>query len=227
MIALAIDTSTSAQVIGLRAGSEDIERFEIAGRAHSKLILPAILDLLAEAGIDKQSLDVIVFGQGPGSFTGLRIAVGVVQGLAFGLDIPVVPVSTLACLAQGEYRRSGAERIVVAQTARLEEVFFGSFEIRGGLAIPVSEERVVEASKAPRQPFDTCAGVGSGWALKEQLESALGTVAEQVVLEAWPRARDLLDLGLHAMAQGKAVSALEARPMYLREQVATPNIKTP
>ena len=227
MIALAIDTSTSAQVIGLRMGSEDIERFEIAGRAHSKLILPAILDLLAQAGIDKRSLDVIVFGQGPGSFTGLRIAVGVVQGLAFGLDIPVVPVSTLACLAQGEYRRSGATHIVVAQTARLEEVFFGSFEIRDGLVRAVGEERVVEASMVPHQSFDTCVGVGSGWTLKTQLEAALGAIAQQVVLEAWPRSPDLLDLGMQAMEEGKAVSALEARPMYLREQVATPNIQTP
>lgn len=222
MIALAIDTSMEAQVLGLRTDSADIEKFEIAGRRHSRIILPAILDLLAEAGVDKRELDVIVFGQGPGSFTGLRIAVGVVQGLAYGLGIPVVPVSTLACLAQGEYRRSGATAIMVAQAARKQEVFFGSYVIEDGFARPVGDEGVFDVADTPRQPFDACTGVGSGWTFSEELQRAAGVRATEIVLQAWPRARDLLDLGLRALSQGGAVAALEARPRYLREKVATP-----
>lgn len=227
MIALAIDTSTAAQVIGLRAGASDLESFEMAGRTHSKIILPSIMALLAEAGIDKASLDLIIFGQGPGSFTGLRIAVGVVQGLAYGLDIPVIPLSTLACIAQGEFRRSGAVNIVVAQSARKREVFFGSYTIQNGLARLVGEEGVFDAEAVPRQPFDTCVGVGDGWQLREQLEPALGVNVTDIQTEVFPRARDLLDLGADAFARGETVSALDARPKYLREQVATPNIVTP
>lgn len=224
MISLAIDTSMEAQVLGLRTGSEDVERFELVGREHSKIILPSILALLADAGVDKGSLDLIIFGQGPGSFTGLRIAVGVVQGLAYGLDIPVVPVSTLACIAQGEFRQSGAEHIVVAQTARKREVFFGSYGIEEGITVPIGDEGVFEADAVPAQPFTECVGVGSGWEFKEALEGALGATATRVVREAFPQAVDLLDLGTRGYADGRAVSALEARPEYLRERVATPNV---
>lgn len=224
MIALAIDTSMEAQVLGLRVADQDTEYFEIAGREHSKTILPAILDLLSEAGVDKQALNVIVYGRGPGSFTGLRIAVGVVQGLAYGLGIPVVPVSTLACIAQGEHRRSGATNIVVAQSARKQEVFFGSFTVKGGLATPVAGEGVFEAGLVPRQPFERCVGVGTGWQFRQQLEAAMGVHTIDVVMEAFPRAGDLLDLGLHAFERGGGVNALDARPEYLRERVATPNV---
>ena len=224
MISLAIDTSMEAQVLGLRVGGEDVERFELAGREHSKIILSSILALLADAGVDKGSLDLIIFGQGPGSFTGLRIAVGVVQGLAYGLDIPVVPVSTLACIAQGEYRLSGAEHIVVAQAARKQEVFFGSYAIEEGFAVLVGDEGVFEADAVPRQPFSECVGVGTGWVFREELEPALGATATRIVHEAFPQATDLLDLGTKGYADGRAVSALEARPEYLRERVATPNV---
>ena len=134
MNTLVIDTSTEAQVLGLGLGDRIVEKFDIVGRDHSRIILDSIMALLDEEGIDKKQLELIVFGQGPGSFTGLRIAVGVVQGLAYGLGIPVVGVSTLACLAQGQYRLTGAANIVVAQSARKEEVFFGSYCISDGIA---------------------------------------------------------------------------------------------
>lgn len=217
---LAIDTSTSVQVVGLSLDSAVLDRTETVGREHSQRILPAILAILDEAGIAKRDLDGIVFGQGPGSFTGLRIAVGVVQGLAYGLGIPVAPVSTLACLAQGERRRSGADHVVVATTARKTEVFFGSYGFREGFAELIGKEAVVEAAKAPVQTFDHCAGVGSGWEFRESLEAALGVVADPVVLDAMPTATDLLTLGLAAFERGATVPALEAQPQYLREQVA-------
>lgn len=221
MNVLAIDTSGDAQVLGLRVGSTHFEKSEIAGRAHSRMILPGILELLAQARLDKQDLDAIVYGRGPGSFTGLRIAAGVVQGLAYGLDLPVVPVSTLACLAQGEYRASGATNVVVAMSARKQEVFFGSYRITDGIAVLEGAEGVHEAAAVPRQSFRQCAGVGSGWQFREKLEAALDVSVTHVVLEARPRAVDLLDLGLHAYVSGGAITAVEATPEYLREQVAT------
>ncbi|MDC6451124.1 tRNA (adenosine(37)-N6)-threonylcarbamoyltransferase complex dimerization subunit type 1 TsaB, partial [Pseudomonadales bacterium] len=96
---LAIDTSTTACVLGIRTEDTEITRFELIDRSHSLELLPRIVTILADANLDKNDIHLIVFGKGPGSFTGLRIAVGVTQGLAFGLDIPVVGVSTLACIA--------------------------------------------------------------------------------------------------------------------------------
>ncbi|HKI73242.1 MAG TPA: tRNA (adenosine(37)-N6)-threonylcarbamoyltransferase complex dimerization subunit type 1 TsaB [Pseudomonadales bacterium] len=221
MNVLAIDTSTEAQVLGLGIGDSVVEKHDLVGREHSRIILASVVSLLAEHGIDKKQLDLIVFGQGPGSFTGLRIAVGVVQGLAYGLGIPVVGVSTLACLAQGQYRSSGATNIVVAQSARKEEVFFGSYTIVEGIAQLQGSEGVFDASQVPNQAFEHCVGVGSGWQLKDKLETALGVRATDVIIDALPRAADLLTLGLHAFENGEAVSALDAQPEYLRERVAS------
>ena len=220
MITLAIDTSGEGQLLGLQMGDTLVEKFEVAGRDHARIILPSILALLDEAGIAKSDVDLLVFGRGPGSFTGLRIAVGVVQGLAFGLGIPVVGVSTLACLAQGEYRRSGARQIVVAQSARKTEVFYGSYRIEDGLAVLQGEEGVFEASQVPSPGFDSYTGVGSGWTLRAELEAALGAPADEVVLAPELAAADLLALGLAARARGEVQDALHARPEYLREKVA-------
>lgn len=221
MITLAIDTSAQGQLLGLQVGDTLVEKFDIVGRDHSRVVLPSILALLEEAGVDKSSLDLIVFGKGPGSFTGLRIAVGVVQGLAFGLGIPVVGVSTLACLAQGEFRRSGASNIVVAQSARKTEVFFGNYSIESGLATLQGEEGVFDAGNVPRPAFADYNGVGSGWAHRVELERALGAPANKIILEPQLAALDLLALGLAAYARGESTDALHARPEYLREKVAS------
>ena len=104
MNVLAIETSTTACCLGLALGDQTTEQFVQLQRTHSREILPRIAALLADAGVELSALDLLVYGKGPGSFTGLRIATGVVQGLGYGLDIPVVGISTLACCAQGRYR---------------------------------------------------------------------------------------------------------------------------
>lgn len=217
---LALDTSSKALVIGVQTGEKRLDHFVLLERSHSLEILPAITSLLAEAGLDPGDLDLIVYGKGPGSFTGLRIAVGVVQGLAWGLDIPVVPVSTLACLAQAEYREHGAERIVVALTARKQEVFFGLYEVDGGIAEPAGQEMVVDVDRVTPVTGDGWVGIGGGWNLREKLEASLGVHMQSVRTEVWPRSTDLLDLGLDRFNRGGAISASEATPEYLREQVA-------
>ena len=217
---LAIDTSTEAQVIGLVANEKHFGRFELVGRGHSQKILPGILSILEEAGVRQSDLDGIIYGRGPGSFTGLRISVGVVQGLGFGLNIPVVGVSTLACLAQGMWRQQGAADIVVALIARNHEVYFGSYTIKDGIAVVQGEEGVFDAAKVPAQSFTTCMGVGSGWVFRDELESALGARAGVVVMDALPQPEDLLLLGEHYFKAGLMVSAMHARPEYLREKVA-------
>ena len=126
---LGIDTSTRSTVLGLQLGSEVIDRTSPDVDTHSREILPSIESLVMEAGIGIEDLDAIVFGQGPGSFTGLRIAVGVVQGLGYGLGIPVVPVSSMACIAQSLIQAANPSLIFVGLTARLEEVYYGAYKL--------------------------------------------------------------------------------------------------
>ncbi len=217
---LAIDTSSKSSVIGLQIKGVRLENITRSEKSHSRDILPNISDLLEQAGVSLEELDAIVFGQGPGSFTGVRITVGVVQGLGFGLQIPVVPVSSLAILAQGEYRRSGATNIMVALTARKEEVYFGAYEVKGELPELLGKEDVLEASRVPRQKPGSWVGVGDGWCLQDQLEAASGVSVDNIILDVLPQPQDLLDIGIMEMERGGGIEALLARPEYLREQVA-------
>jgi tRNA threonylcarbamoyladenosine biosynthesis protein TsaB len=217
---LAIDTSSQYSAIGVQIGESRMENVSLSGRSHSRNILPNIMKLVQEAGVKLSDLDAIVFGKGPGSFTGLRITVGVVQGLGFGLQIPVIPVSTLACLAQGEFRESGTSSILVALSARQQEVYFGAYRIEDKIPFLIGLEAVVEASDIPVQEYRDWVGVGDGWSLVKQIESAIGTSVSRVNLEVCPKPEDLLDIGLAKLTRGETIAAMDARPEYLREQVA-------
>ncbi len=218
---LAIDTSSKASAIGLQIGEKRWQSFTMSDRSNSRDILPNIVELLDKAGVGLNDLDAIVFGKGPGSFTGLRITVGVVQGLGFGLQIPVIPVSSLACLAQGEYRESGATSILVVLSARKEEVYFGAYHVQDAIPNLVGEEGVVQASHIPAlEPCDWV-GVGDGWHLKRQLELAAGNSMQYIRLEVYPQPQDLLDIGVVKLDRGETIDAMQALPEYLREKVAS------
>lgn len=217
---LAIDTSSQYSSIGLQIGQERMEKVARSGRTHSRDILPNIVQLVQQSGASLSDLDAIVFGKGPGSFTGLRITVGVVQGLGFGLQIPVIPVSTLACLAQGEYRASGATNVLVALAARNQEVYFGAYRIADKVPALIGVESVVDVSNIPVQESGDWVGIGDGWSFRQQIESAVGFSMLRVNLEVCPRPEDLLDIGEVKMSRSETISAMEARPEYLREQVA-------
>ena len=218
---LAIDTSTSYSVLGLQTDSQILDRTTQAGRTHSKEILPNIVSILAEARIGLDELDCIVFGQGPGSFTGLRIAVGVVQGLGYGLGIPVAPVSTLACLAYGEYVRSGARSVFVALSARKEEVYFGAYDLEDGIARLVSPEGVADVNElAPLDTEKDWVLIGDGAQFQTSIEQTCGITFQRTNAESKPQAEDLLTLGLGKLTRGETIAAMEARPEYLRETVA-------
>ena len=193
---LAIDTSSKSSVMGIQIDGRRWENVRLSDKSHSRDILPDIVSLLEQANASLKDLNAIVFGQGPGSFTGLRITVGVVQGLGFGLKIPVVPVSTLSVLAQGEYRVSGATNIMVALTARKEEVYFGSYNIEDGRPQLLGKEAVVEASEIPEQNKGSWVGIGDGWKLKDQLEAASGISVDKINLDVLPEPQDLLDIGV-------------------------------
>jgi tRNA threonylcarbamoyladenosine biosynthesis protein TsaB len=213
---LAIDTSGDACSVALRMNGECRWRHRLDPRGHARSVLPMVEELLAESGLRLNQLDGFAFGRGPGSFTGLRIGCAVVQGLAFAADRPVVPVSSLAALAQA----APAERVLACFDARMGEVYWGAYR-RGtaGLVTLVGEEGVAPPARVACPPDGEWEGIGVGWsAYREGLPQGIRIHAEP----RWPHAREVALLGARGLAAGQAVSAAEAIPVYLRDRVAHP-----
>ena len=219
---LAIETATSACSAALLVEGEIRERYALAPRQHATLILPMIESLLVEAGITVAQLDAIAFGRGPGSFTGVRIAASVVQGIAFAADRPVVPVSTLAALALGGQRETGQARVLAALDARKDEVYWGSYLYTDDGTLELQGEEVVCAPAAIALPVaGDWIGVGSGWdSYGPLLLQRLGERVVRMVPDLEPRAADVARLSLDAFLQGRAVAPEQAIPVYLRNNVA-------
>lgn len=218
---LAIDTSGAACSAALLLGEQVEQRLECTARRHGELILSMMQDLLDARTIRLRDLDAIVFGRGPGSFTGVRIAVAVAQGAAFGAGLPLVPVSTLAGIALGEFRRSRQTRLLVALDARMEEVYWGCFEVAAdGDAHPRCAEQVCRPEAVEVPEGGGWMGVGPGWAAyPESLSARTGTHAREAAASAICEARDLLALGRIAFARGESISPELATPVYLRDRV--------
>lgn len=215
---LALDTSTEACSVALLHEGGTTERFEALPRGHAKHVLGMLQELLNEAGLKVTDLDAVAFCRGPGSFTGVRIACSVVQGVAFGADVPVVPVSTLAALAQGALRQHGAEHVVAAIDARMSQVYLGEYQAVDGLMLLLGEEVVATPDSLAPVETEAWHGVGTGWgAYGEALRARLG--APRAAFDALPRALDCLPLAAAALERGEAVSAEDALPVYLRDKV--------
>lgn len=215
---LALDTAADGCSVALRTDGKLIERDEATPRKHAASLLPMAQACFAEAGLGLADLDAIAFGRGPGSFTGLRIAAGVAQGIAFGAGLPVVPVSNLAANAVVARRAHGWDRILVAFDARMGEIYAGAFEIDAdGLPCLVGAEALLAPGDLAA-PGSDWRGAGSAFAAWPELAASSGVVAADSALA--PRARDLLDIAADAFTRGLAVPAEEALPVYLREQVA-------
>ncbi len=222
---LALDTTESACSAALLIDGHATQRFRDEPRAHGRLILGMIDALLAEAGLDPSRLDAIAFARGPGSFTGLRIAAGVTQGIAFGADLPVYPVSSLRALAQGVHRERGASRVFAALDARMHEIYCGAFGLEDGVMQALDDERVI---RPDRLCIDTAAttgwvGAGSGWRAYSDV-----MVKHFAIVEQFPDARcHAIDAGLCALADQRngitPLPAEQALPIYLRDRVATPS----
>lgn len=219
---LAIDTSGEACSAALYLDGNISDRFKVQPRGHAELILGMMQALLDEAGLSLRDLDALAYGRGPGSFTGVRIAAGVIQGAAFGADLPVVPVSTLAALAQRQVRESGADRLLPAFDARMNEVYWAAYE-RGntGFVELLGEETVCPPEQIPLPEGVGWQGVGSGWSsYGEILNRRLGSAVELVHARQLCHAQDVAVLGVVGMKTGAGVSAERALPVYLRNRVA-------
>jgi tRNA threonylcarbamoyladenosine biosynthesis protein TsaB len=214
---LALDTATEACTVALWLDGEVLERVE-PGSQHSERILLMVDALLADAGLVLTQLDALAFGRGPGSFTGLRIGAGVTQGLAFGADLPVVPVSSLAALAQGV----DAPKVLAAFDARMHQVYWGAYQ-RGpeGLVTPVMAEAVVEPAQAPLPAGHVWVVAGSGWdAYKSIWEPRIRQHGSIGLSGVVPHARDVAILATAQFQAGEVVAPEFAVPIYIRDDVA-------
>ena len=215
---LGVETGSDACSAALYVDGDVCERYEVAPRRHADLLLPMIEDLLAEAGLAVAELDGLVLGRGPGSFTGVRIATAVVQGIAFATEKPVACVSSLAALAQGMFRERGAAQVLAGFDARMGEAYWGAFRAEDGLMRPLQKECVVAPERAPIPQSDgDWLGAGSAF---ETYESVLGVHCNALASEALPHAQDLMPLAVDVWKRGESVSADQALPVYLRNQVA-------
>ncbi|WP_426141277.1 tRNA (adenosine(37)-N6)-threonylcarbamoyltransferase complex dimerization subunit type 1 TsaB [Pseudomonas sp. DWP3-1-2] len=220
---LALDTATEACSVALLHDGKVLSHYEVIPRLHAQRLLPMIKTLLAEAGIGLSALDAIAFGRGPGAFTGVRIAIGVVQGLAFALDRPVLPVSNLAVLAQRALREQGARQVASAIDARMDEVYWGCYrEVAGEMRLLGSEAVLApELAALPPDASGEWFGSGTGWGYAQRIPVQL--IGHDASL--LPHAQDLLTLATFAWHRGEAIIADEAQPVYLRDKVATPKAR--
>lgn len=217
---LAIDTATEACSVALiTEGGSVFSRFEICPQQHSQRLLPMVDEVLAESGYTLGALDLLAYGRGPGSFTGVRIATGMIQGLALGTGHSVVGVSTLAAMAQQQVVASNSRFVASAIDARMGEVYFAVYEHTAkGLELVVEEqvcppETAVELLTTLNVEFDA---VGTGWAAYDALGVLTNTDNITVL---YPNAEHMLPLCTLAHSNGEATKAIDIEPVYLRDKV--------
>lgn len=228
---LAFETATEACSVAVWSDGRALERFEIAPRRHAELALPWAEALLAEAGLARSQLDAIAVSRGPGAFTGVRLGIGVAQGIALALDRPVVAVSTLAVLAAEALMEDasppsgGADasefRVLAAIDARMGEVYLGRFVLRSGEVVALGAEQVMRPEAAEIPDGNGWIGRGTGFAAAEgALQARLVSALAHVDALALPHAGALAQLAVAAFARGEAVAPERVEPAYLRDNVA-------
>ncbi len=216
---LIIDTSTEACSVAL-AYNDCVEwQFDITPQSHTKMVLPMVDSLLKQADLTAKDLDAIAWGRGPGSFTGVRIGTGIMQGLALGANKPVIALSTLAAMAQQAIEEHNATHIMAAIDARMGEVYWGIYQNINGLAVLVDEEVVMSPENLKQGSFSAqqYVGVGSAWKVYPQLsELANITVLDDIL---YPHAKAMTKLAKDAWTSDKAVDVEDAAPVYVRDTV--------
>ncbi len=218
---LVIDTATEACSVALLHNEKITTLNELSPRSHTQRILPMVDELLNNAQIKLSDLDALAFGRGPGSFTGVRVGVSVAQGLAFGANLPVIPVSNLTTMAQQAYQQLNAENVICLIDARMNEVYFSQLTNTENGWQEVIHEQVCSPEKAIEQinqsKVQNCVVVGTGWNAYPQFKEAnLNVIETDITL---PQAEFMLPLAQMELVQGKTQNALEIEPIYLRNEV--------
>lgn len=224
---LALDASSNACSAALmvhREGRDEVlSRFSLTPREHTRRLMPMANELLAEAGIPVSALDAIAYGRGPGSFTGLRIAAGAAQGLAFGADKPLLGVSTLEALALAAHRRYHVRHVMAALDARMGEVYVAAYRCHDGELECLLDEAVMPPERLllPRGYEEVdWVGAGSGWSLWESVPATVQAGLSQCFCDLYPAAEEMARLAARQFADGEGREAHLVQPVYLRDQVA-------
>ena len=220
---LAIDASTEACSVALQFNNTVVSRYEICPQSHSLLLLPMVDEVLKEAGCKLNQLDGLIYGRGPGSFTGVRIGIGVAQGLGYSANLNLVGVSTLQAMAQLAFIEHKETKVISAIDARMSEVYNCYFELdENNIMQPTIEEAVtspIELQKRLQNITAKAYGVGSGWdAYNNELIQLKTNDGSPKVL--FPDAKAMLVIGHQAFENGEGVSAENAQPVYVRDTVS-------
>jgi tRNA threonylcarbamoyladenosine biosynthesis protein TsaB len=213
---LAVETSTELCSVALLRGGELFVEEALAENRHSELLVPMIRRLLDRARLAPSQMDVFGFGQGPGSFTGIRIACGIVQGLAFAARRPVVPVPSLLALAE----QSNEGRVIAALDARMGEAYVAAYARNGDEWDEVIAPRLADAHSLPALPGRRWAATGSGFDRHPWLREAYRETVEMRFEGDLPRAGAVARIAARRFARGGGIAAAEAAPLYLRDKVA-------
>jgi tRNA threonylcarbamoyladenosine biosynthesis protein TsaB len=213
---LAVETSTALCSVALLRGGDLFLEEVLAENRHAEILMPMVRRVLERAHLSAAALDGFAFGQGPGSFTGIRIACGLVQGLAFATQRDVVPVPSLLALAE----QANESRVVAAFDARMGEAYFAAYARSGDDWADVVAPRLVDASNLPALPGRGWVGIGSGFERHAWLREGYRERIEMSIAGELPRADAIARIAVRRFARGAAVSAERAAPLYLRDKVA-------
>ena len=213
---LAVETSTELCSVALLRGDELFVEEALAENRHSELLVPMLRRVLDRARLAPRDMDAFAFGQGPGSFTGIRIACGIVQGLAFGAARPVVPVPSLLALAD----QTREARVVAAVDARMGEAYLAAYARDGADWNEVIAPRLVDAVSVPPLPGRQWAATGSGFDRHSWLRDAYRQPVEMRYESDLPRAGSIARVAVRRFLRGAGVPAELAAPLYLRDKVA-------
>jgi tRNA threonylcarbamoyladenosine biosynthesis protein TsaB len=213
---LAIETSSETASCALLNGATVFTRETAGVRTHSQSILPMVQELLAEAGVTLAQCDAIAFGAGPGSFTGVRTACGIAQGLAYGAGLPVVALVTLDAMALACRQQTGAANVLAVLDARMGEVYWAQYH---GAALVAGPALCAPADVAPVPADGPLTACGNGFAAYPDALAALPGAASALA-DIMPHARELAQLAAPAFEAGAGVPAAQAQPLYLRNKIA-------
>lgn len=219
---LAIECSTEVLSVAVFAKGEIRERNEDGGRRHGDRLLPLIAAVLADVHVLKRELTAVAFGRGPGAFTGVRMAVAAAQGIAYGLSIPALPISSLAALAQEGFDNGAAPPIVALLDARMGELYAGFFDIDAdGLVVATADEQLVTPEQLLLPGDDVWCALGPGYsAHRATLHARYGYRLDTLERGSFPQASTLVRLAARDFRLGLGVPAARAQPVYLRDKVA-------
>ena len=213
---LAVETSSELCSVALLRGKELFVEEILAENRHSELLAPMIRRVLERARLAARQMDAFGFGQGPGSFTGIRIACGVVQGLAYAASRPVVPVPSLLALAE----QSNESRVIAALDARMNEAYLAAYARNGEDWDEVIAPRLADGEGLPRLPGRSWTATGSGFDRHAWLRNAYRDSIEMRLEGDLPRAGSVARVAARRFARGAGVAADQAAPLYLRDKVA-------